>query len=113
MKGETESSSANSTGYQTELSERISYAILRVSDALGDQLDGFSDGQKQRLWPLMREQLPPILFERYASRLPERLPWEYIKNMLSSGGACAPIRNQVWRKGRPRTCHGVRDANGA
>jgi len=68
-----------------QLSERISYAILRASDALAEQLDSFGDDQKLRLWPLMREQLPPILFERYASRLPERLPWEYIKNMLSSG----------------------------
>jgi len=67
------------------LSERISYAILRVSDALGEQFDGFNDSQKRRLWPLMREQLPPVLFEKYASRLPEKLPWEYIKNMISSG----------------------------
>ena len=85
-----------------QLSERISYAILRASDALGEQLDDFPDAQKQRLWPLLREQVPAVLFERYSQRLPERLPWEYIKNMLSSGLAgrcvdwtrCSPLARQ-------------------
>jgi len=67
------------------LSERISHAMIRVSDSLGKQLDAFGDAHKSRLWPLLHQQLPPVLFEAHAARLPELLPWEYTKEMISSG----------------------------
>ena len=67
------------------LSERISKAILRASIALGSTLDSMEEGKRMRLWPLVREQLPPSLYEPHAARLPEKLPWEYQSAMISSG----------------------------
>mmetsp|Transcript_10638 Transcript_10638/g.20553 ORF Transcript_10638/g.20553 Transcript_10638/m.20553 type:complete len:714 (-) Transcript_10638:526-2667(-) len=78
-----------------ELSVRISKAILRVRDALGVLMDTFDETQKQRLWPLTRELLPPVLFENYAQRLPERLPWNYTKSMIAAGLAS----RMVYREG--------------
>lgn len=43
----------------------------------------------------MRDQLPPILFDTFASRLPEKLPWPYTKEMISSGLA----GRMVYREG--------------
>ena len=74
-----------------QLSESISRAILRVSDAAALQFESFSPEQKgcssatltltpsltRRLWPLTREHLPAPLFDGYASRVAARLPWEY------------------------------------
>ena len=51
-----------------KLSESISHAILRVTDAAAGQLDNFAPEQKERLWPLTREHLPPSLFDSYAAR---------------------------------------------
>jgi glutamate dehydrogenase len=67
-----------------QLSESISRAILRVSDAAASQFEGFAPEQKGRLWPLTREHLPAPLFDGYASRIAARLPWEYTKNMIAS-----------------------------
>ena len=67
-----------------QLSESISRAILRVSDATASQFEAFAPEQKGRLWPLTRDHLPAPLFEGYASRIAERLPWEYTKNMIAS-----------------------------
>jgi len=66
------------------LSERISRAILRTSNALGGLLDALGEEQRSRLWPLVREQLPEALFEAHASRLPA-LPWQYQSAMIASG----------------------------
>jgi len=68
-----------------KISEEISFACLRVSTALASLLDRFDKPNQHRLWPLVREQLPPVLFELYASRLPERIPWEYQKSMIANG----------------------------
>jgi glutamate dehydrogenase len=87
------------------LSERISLAILRASQALGGQLDEMHEDQQGRLWPLVREQLPPCLFERHASRLPERVPWEYQSAMISSGLAS----RLVYREGLS-FCESLSDA---
>ena len=63
-----------------KISEQISFACLRVATALAALLDRFDQSaNKDRLWPLVREQLPTVLFEKYAARLPERIPWEYQK----------------------------------
>jgi len=50
-------------------------------------LDKFDAPNQHRLWPLVREQLPGCLFDRYSARIPERLPWEYQKSMIASGMA--------------------------
>ncbi|KOO34829.1 glu leu phe val dehydrogenase [Chrysochromulina tobinii] len=69
-----------------KISEQISFACLRVATALAALLDRFDQSaNKDRLWPLVREQLPPVLFEKYAARLPERIPWEYQKSMIANG----------------------------
>lgn len=69
------------------LSEQISYACLRVTNAMASVLDKFDAPNQHRLWPLVREQLPGCLFDRYSARIPERLPWEYQKSMIASGMA--------------------------
>ena len=78
-----------------QLSESISRAILRVTDATGAQLENFGPEQKGRLWPLTREHLPPPLYDGYASRIAGRLPWEYTKNMI----ACSLASRLVYREG--------------
>ena len=57
------------------LSERISFAILRATDATALQLGNLPEEVRLRLWSLTSEHLPRPLFDKYASRLPE-LPWE-------------------------------------
>jgi len=68
-----------------KISEEISFACLRVSSALSTLLDRFDAPNQHRLWPLVREQLPAVLFEQHAARLPERIPWEYQKSMIANG----------------------------
>ena len=65
------------------LSERISFAILRVADALAAVLDDYS--KEKQLWPLVATQLPPALAasEAHAAVLPDRLPWEYQKSTVA------------------------------
>ena len=61
-------------------------ARWRLATALAALLDRFDQSaNKDRLWPLVREQLPTVLFEKYAARLPERIPWEYQKSMIANG----------------------------
>lgn len=77
------------------LSERISFSILRVGAALDVALDQLGSDEKQALWAMVQEQLPPSLFERYgqndayptegAEGAQERLPWPYQKSCISSG----------------------------
>jgi len=78
-----------------KLSESISHAILRVTDAAAGQLDNFAPEQKERLWPLTREHLPPSLFDSYAARIAPKLPWEYTKHMI----ACSLASRLVYREG--------------
>ena len=63
------------------ISERISFAILRVADALSTVMDSYA--KTNRLWPLVSSQLPPALaHSEHADQLPERLPWEYQKSTI-------------------------------
>ena len=63
------------------LSERISFAILRVSDALSTLMDGYA--QAHTLWPVVSAQLPPSLAaSEHAPKLPQALPWEYQKSTI-------------------------------
>jgi len=69
-----------------QISEEISVACLRVTTALASHLARFDHtSSRHRLWPLVREQLPPSLFEAHAAKLPARLPWQYQKAMIASG----------------------------
>ena len=64
------------------LSERISFAILRVADALASLLDAHA--RDHQLWPVVGAQLPPALASsEHAAKLPERLPWEYQKSTIA------------------------------
>jgi len=64
------------------LSERISFAILRVADALATLMDSYA--QEKPLWPYVSAQLPPALAEsQHAPKLPERLPLEYQKSTVA------------------------------
>jgi len=64
------------------LSERISFAILRVSDALATLLDAHS--RSHELWPVVSAQLPPALANsEHAAKLEESLPWEYQKSTIA------------------------------
>jgi len=76
---------AEPTAPLPSLCERVSYAILRASNALNGLLNEMQEDQRRRLWPLVREQLPQCLYEKHASRLPHTLPWEYQSAMISSG----------------------------
>ena len=63
------------------LSERISFAILRVADALSTRMDEYA--ATTTLWPLVAAQLPPALAaSEHAPYLPQRLPWEYQKSTI-------------------------------
>jgi len=71
----------NTTTPLPALSERISFAILRVADALATLMEEYS--QDHKLWPIVSEQLPPALADsEHASKLPEMLPWEYQKSTI-------------------------------
>jgi len=67
------------------ISEEISFHCLRVSTALSSLLDRFDQPNQHRLWPLVKDQLPAVIFEQYAERLPKRVPWEYVKAVIASG----------------------------
>lgn len=64
------------------LSERISFAILRVADALSTVMDSYA--RTTELWPLVSSQLPETLANSavHAPSLPEKLPWEYQKSTI-------------------------------
>ena len=62
------------------LSERISFAILRVADALATVMEAHA--QENDLWPMVNAQLPPALAaSEHAPKLPKMLPWEYQKSV--------------------------------
>jgi len=64
------------------LSERISFAILRVADALATLMDSYA--KERPLWPHVSAQLPPALAaSEHAEKLPERLPLEYQKSTVA------------------------------
>jgi len=63
------------------LSERISFAILRVADALDTLMEAYS--KDHQLWPMVSAQLPAALAaSEHAPKLPEMLPWEYQKSTI-------------------------------
>jgi len=64
------------------ISERISFAILRVSDAVATVMDGYA--QQQPLWPMVAAELPDALANsEHAPRLPDALPFEYQKSVVA------------------------------
>jgi glutamate dehydrogenase len=64
------------------LSERISFAILRVADALASLMDSYA--KERPLWPNVSAQLPPALaVSEHAPNLPSRLPFEYQKSTVA------------------------------
>jgi len=64
------------------ISERISFAILRVADALATLMDEYA--QERPLWPNVSAQLPPSLAaSEHAPKLPSRLPPEYQKSTVA------------------------------
>jgi len=65
------------------LSERISFAILRVSDAVATLMDGYA--QSREMWPIVSAQLPAALAASpaHAASLPSKLPWEYQKSTIA------------------------------
>jgi len=68
------------------ISERISFSILRVGQALDAALEKLSGQQQQALWPVVRNQLMPSLFDApFAAQVGQRLPWPYQKSAISSG----------------------------
>lgn len=77
-----------------ELSERISFAIIKVTDALSEQLDKKGDESRAAMWPLLNDVVPPALYDKYGDKLPERLPWEYTRAILSSGLASRLVYNE-------------------
>jgi len=86
-----------------KLSEAISQAILRVTDATAAQLDTFGPERQERLWPLTREHLPPSLFDAYSPRISAGLPWEYTKHMIAASLASRLVYREglAWVAGVP------------
>jgi len=74
-------SARNPTTPLPALSERISFAILRVADALATLMDTYAEDQE--LWPIVSAELPPALAaSEHKANLPKRLPWEYQKSTI-------------------------------
>jgi len=68
------------------ISQRISASILRVGAELDTALDKLARDEQEALWPVVRSQLPPALFdEPFSPHVEERLPWPYKKSTISSG----------------------------
>lgn len=64
------------------ISERISFSILRVADALMTVMDEHS--KDNPLWPTVSAQLPPALAtSKHATKLPSKLPYEYQKSTVA------------------------------
>jgi glutamate dehydrogenase len=65
------------------ISERISFAILRVADAVITLMDA-AYAKQTPLWPNVSAQLPASLAaSEHAPRLPERLPYEYQRSTVA------------------------------
>jgi len=69
------------------LSERISVCILRVGLGLDAALDALPRDEQKRLFPLVMESAPPVLFEDAAVRAnaSRTLPWPYQRSCITSG----------------------------
>lgn len=67
-------------------SERISFAIAKVTDAITDALHevGQEDPLFQELLPLVRDNLPKKLADVAWDRVPGRFPLQYQKNAIAS-----------------------------
>jgi len=86
--------SRNRTTPLPALSERISFAILRVADALATLMDSYA--KKNDIWPIVSPQLPPTLAKSsHAPMLPKLLPSEYQKSVI-----CKSLASRlVYREG--------------
>lgn len=76
----------NYPGALPHFSERISYAIAKVTDAIIDSLEGVeaNDELMKELQPLIIESLPKKLAEIAGDRVPTRYPLQYQKNAIAA-----------------------------
>jgi glutamate dehydrogenase len=76
----------NYPGALPHFSERISYAIAKVTDAVTDALASVQpeDALFQELVPLVRENLPKKLADVAGDRISSRFPVQYQKNAIAS-----------------------------
>jgi len=76
----------NYPGALPHFSERISFAIAKVTDAITDALAevNVEDPLFQELLPLIKENLPKKLAEVAGDRITERLPVQYMRNAIAS-----------------------------
>lgn len=65
-------------------SERISRAIIRVHDAVLDKFDDVAEEDKQVLYTLIEEHLPPKLKEVALDRVHQNVPLSYIKCIVAA-----------------------------
>jgi len=65
-------------------SERISRAIIRVHDAILDKFDDATEEDKQILYTLIEDHLPPKLKEVALDRVHQNVPLSYIKCIVAS-----------------------------
>lgn len=77
----------NYPGALPHFSERISFAIAKVTDAITDALAEVQpqDALFQELFPIIRENLPTKLAEIAGDRIAERYPVQYQRNAIASG----------------------------
>ena len=70
-------------------SQRISHCITRVHDAVSGALEGMTDGaQRSSLQSLVEEHLPDTLLDVSRDRIAERVPREYVDQVIASVLAC-------------------------
>ena len=76
----------NYPGALPHFSERISFAIGKVTDAITDALADVQPGDAlfQELLPLIKENLPAKLAEVAGDRIESRLPVQYMRNAIAS-----------------------------
>jgi len=77
------------------VSERISRAINRSTDALAALLETISDDDMQRLLPVIRKSLPKALMDKAWDRFETKVPPAYIRFQL----ACIMASELVYREG--------------
>ena len=87
----------NYPGALPYFSERISNAINKAKDALGDALNDLQidDPLFQELMPLFKEHLPKKLVEMAGDRIEQRIPVQYIRNAFAASLAS----KMVYREG--------------
>jgi len=76
----------NYPGSLPHFSERISFAIAKVTDAITDALADVKPGDPlfQELLPLVKDNLPKKLAEVAWDRVPQRFPVQYLRNAMAS-----------------------------